>query len=227
MSIVPSAFSPLILVTYPVSFLLGIGPIYLSVRRYLKKSYKFEDLFLAFRIQTGPLIRLMILELWLSLVVLVVCVGIPLAVLMGKSGQGLPGGWWNQLQNADPSQVLALLTSHLFELVMIISIGGTLLVALYLAGIFSTTLVLFHGMKASKALLLSVRCGLQNLGPISILSIAFLLGGLLSLLTLGLGFLVLVPLYFISTGVVYASLFSDVTGELGKPPTPGASSIQE
>lgn len=225
LSILPSAFSPLILITYPVSFLLGIGPVYLSVRRHLKKSYKFEDLFLAFRTQTGPLIRLMILELWLSLLVLMACAGIPLALLMNRSGQGHPGGWWNQLQNADPSQILALISSHLFELVMIISVGGTLMIALYLAGIFSTTLVLFHGMRASRALLLSVRCGLQNLGPITLLSLAFLLGGLLSLLTLGLGLLVLVPLYFISTGVVYSSLFSGVTGELIKPP--GMNSTQE
>lgn len=217
LSALPSLFPLLILATYPAGFLLGAGPVYLAVRMMLRKTYSIEGIFVGFRHQTGPLVRLMMLELWLSILVFVVCFGIPMVWWVNGSGTGGAVNWLESFKTLDlvalPARAFAFLADHLMSILILFSIASTLLITIYLAGLFSMCLVLFRGMSASKAFWISLQCGLQNLAPITTFSIAFLLAGIAGLLAFGVGLLVLLPIYFISTAVIFTSLFEEKEGD--------------
>jgi uncharacterized membrane protein len=144
-----------------------------------------------------------------SLLVVGLVIGlIELAILLaflGIAGIGLLGGI---LTAASGEQAEQILEASVIPLLLGTLVALALMVPVFMAYWFAPALVVLHGMEPMAALKESFMACLRNIMPSLIYGILMFLLGLLVPLTLGLGLLVWVPLFFTSTYAAYRDIFT-------------------
>jgi len=144
-----------------------------------------------------------------SLVIVGIVIGlVELAILMaflGIAGVGLLGGI---LTAASGEQAEQILEASVIPLVLGTLVMLALLVPVFMAYWFAPALVVLHDVEPMAALRESFMGCLRNIVPSLVYGIIMLLATLLVALTLGLGLLVWVPLFFTSTYAAYRDIFT-------------------
>lgn len=169
---------------------LMVGCHSLAQRQGLTLNHLFEG----FRRNFGTLVLIGLFSLIATLVVLSVAfIGI-----LGTSGA--VGILLEQDTSATPDPMLIL---------MAVLIVLALLIPLMMALWFAPALAILHNVPALRAMSLSFRGCLRNLLPFLTYGIGGLGLGILATIPLGLGWLVLMPVFITSTYVAYRELFVD------------------
>ncbi|HST00680.1 MAG TPA: BPSS1780 family membrane protein [Usitatibacter sp.] len=143
-----------------------------------------------------------------SLLVVGIVIGlVELAILLafvGIAGIGLLGLIFTSASGEQAEQILQ---ASLIPLLLGTLVALALMVPVFMAYWFAPALVVLHDMEPMAALKESFKACLRNIMPSLIYGILMFLLGLLVPLTLGLGLLVWVPLFFTSTYAAYRDIF--------------------
>jgi uncharacterized membrane protein len=160
-------------------------------------ALEFNDLFAGFK---GPLlssllvlgVATLVCELIVGVLVTIMGVGsVTSLVLAGHTGAGLLG--------ALGFGMLALLFVLVFVFVLAMLLW------------FAPALIVFDGVPPMDAMKLSAETSLRNIGPFVIFGVISIVLSILSVLLMGLGFLVLVPLEVLAMYTSYRNVFSHPT----------------
>lgn len=124
-------------------------------------------------------------------------------------GLNLP---WSQLANADQKQVATILTSAFSLLtvtqMVLILLSVTLgLLIMAMGSFFGQTIIFLKSVSAKDAIVLSFKCSLMNVWPLTVWYGSLLLLSLLGLIPLGLGIFITMPLFYLSTFVLVDEVF--------------------
>jgi len=159
-------------------------------------EFELDHLFAGFRKNFGSLVIV-------GLVVALAELAILLAFL-GIAGMGLLGGI---LTAANGEQVEQILQASVIPFLLGTLVALALMVPVFMAYWFAPALVVLHGMEPIAALRESFVACLRNILPSLVYGVLMLLLSIGVALTLGLGLLVWVPLFFTSTYAAYRDIF--------------------
>ena len=160
-------------------------------------EFELEHLFAGFKRNFGSL-----------LIVGIVIAAIELAIVLafvGIAGIGLLGLIFSSASGEQAEQILQ---ASLIPLLLGTLVALALMVPVFMAYWFAPALVVLHNMEPMAALKESFKGCLRNILPALIYGILMFLLGLLVPLTLGMGLLVWVPLFFTSTYAAYRDIFT-------------------
>jgi uncharacterized membrane protein len=87
-------------------------------------------------------------------------------------------------------------------------LGGVMICVYLMASMFAPMLVMFDGMGPLDALITSFKACLKNIGPLFVYGLVIILFMLLTLMTMGLGLLILLPLSQTSAYAAYRDIFA-------------------
>jgi uncharacterized membrane protein len=160
-------------------------------------EFELEHLFAGFKRNFGSLL---VVGLVIGLVELAI-----LLAFVGIAGFGLLGLVFT---SASGEQVEQILQASLIPLMLGTLVALALMVPVFMAYWFAPALVVLHDMEPMAALKQSFVACLRNIVPSLVYGILMFLLGLLVPLTLGLGLLVWVPLFFTSTYAAYRDIFT-------------------
>lgn len=144
-----------------------------------REEVQFADVFFAFSQKAGDLAKLALMQFGIAIAVIIVFL---ILTLMGVA-------YDSQQQNSILMLIIILGVASAF-----ITISITFL---------SPLLVVFHDVPAFQSMKLSLSACFCNLIPLLIFSIVTSLLGLLSLIPLGLGLFVIIPILHIATYIIY------------------------
>lgn len=160
-------------------------------------EFELEHLFAGFKRNFGSLVIV-------GIVIGLIELAIVLAFL-GIAGLGLLGGI---LTAASGEQAEQILQASLIPLALGTLVALALMVPVFMAYWFAPALVVLHNVEPLAALRESFMGCLKNILPALVYGVIMLLLSLLVALTLGLGLLVWVPLFFTSTYAAYRDIFT-------------------
>lgn len=136
-------------------------------------------------------------------------VGILIVIPLAAMGWNVP---WADLWNTDSSRLKEALVSSfssknlttIFIYIAYVVVAGT---SVAMASVFAPALIFLKGVSPLEAFQLSLKCCLVNWLSLTIWGLASAVLALLSLIPLGLGLLITVPLYYIAIGVIVNEAF--------------------
>ena len=160
-------------------------------------EFELEHLFAGFKRNFGSLLVVGVVIGLIELAILLLFVAI--------AGMGIVGLIFSSASGAQAEEVLQ---ASLLPLLLGTLVAMALMVPVFMAYWFAPALVVLHGMEPMAALKESFMGSLRNMLPALIYGILMFLLGLLVPLTLGLGLLVWVPLFFTSTYAAYRDIFT-------------------
>lgn len=160
-------------------------------------EFELEHLFAGFKRNFGKLVIV-------GVVVALVEAAILLAFL-GIAGVGLLGGIFTAASGEQAEQILA---ASVIPLLLGTLVALALLVPVFMAYWFAPALVVLNDVEPVEALKQSFTGCLRNIVPSLVYGLIMLALSLLVALTLGLGLLVWVPLFFTSTYAAYRDIFT-------------------
>jgi len=103
----------------------------------------------------------------------------------------------------DPTAMLNAITDASGAWVL----GGVMICAYLMASMFAPMLVLFDGMGPIDALKTSFKACMKNIGPLFVYGLVIVLLALLTIMTMGLGLVILLPLSQTSAYAAYRDIF--------------------
>jgi len=166
----------------------------------------FGDLFSGFGPQAGALLGAGMIVFAANLAIF----GLMLAVGVGAFVAALVEGAVSTLSFPSPAALgLGLGTAGLLVLCL------ALLIPMSMAAWLAPALIVLRGARPVDALRLSLAASRRNLGALTVYGLVFIVLALAATLMLGLGWLVLAPLMFLSTYAAFEDLFGDAVDVLG------------
>jgi uncharacterized membrane protein len=129
------------------------------------------------------------------------------------------------MMGGNPEQLAAAARSSLPWILLGLLVATLLALPMLAAYWFAPALVYVHGMSPTRALKASFGACFRNLGSFFVYSVVLLAGLIISMITLGLGLLVLMPLAITSGYAAYREIFTDdeaATIEAARPAVPTA-----
>jgi len=166
----------------------------------------FGDLFGGFGPTAGALVGVGLIVLVANLVIF----GLMLAVGVGALVTAFVGGAVTTLSVPSPAHVGLGLGTALALLLCL-----ALLVPLSMAAWLAPALIVLRGAAPVDALRLSLQASRRNLGALTVYGLAFIGLALGATLLLGLGWLVLMPLAFLSSYAAFEDFFGEVVEVVG------------
>lgn len=157
-----------------------------------------EHLFAGFRQHAG---QLMILGLLYLTGIMVMVILIMVLVIFGAGGAGI----MPELEGGD----VAALSDNLMPVLLISLVAAALYIPLLMAFWFAPALIVLRNAGVVDALKLSFNGCLVNIMPFLLYGIIGLVLSIIAIITLGLGFLVLVPVVTSSIFVAYQDIYPE------------------
>ena len=163
-------------------------------------SARFADMFAGFKQQFGSLIILGLLYLLFSFIVLAI-LGIIIYVMAGSdvlaafAGMVSNSSTPEDIQTVLPILVTVMLVGMLFWMPLIMAIW------------FAPALIILNEQGPWDAMVLSLKGSLKNVLPFFLYGILFMVFGILAIIPLGLGWLVLGPMIYISMYTAYKKIY--------------------
>jgi len=158
----------------------------------------FEHLFAGFREHTGQLATVGALYLLGSIAVVVLAIIVALGTGGASALMAAIGG------NHNAAALAGLGVGFLMALLVFLAAAIPLIMALW----FAPALVVFHNVAAIDAMKQSFSACLRNIFPFLLWGVMFILLGIVGVVTLGLGFLVIIPVQIISIYTAYKDIFA-------------------
>lgn len=176
-----------------------IAPIFLAGMAYI--SYGIEnqeevgvgDLFIGFKTN---FLDFLLMWIWQILLAILIIVPMAVVLIIAVGGVGVLAG-------GDVSGLSGLMIA------LIVLIALLFVVPILLMIVFSPILIVFHELSAWSAMKLSLKACLKNMMPFLLYGFITLIMLVVSMLTFGLGAIVLTPLISISTYVAYKQILTN------------------
>lgn len=190
-------FLPIINLAFSLVTFVFIGGIIKGCQaQAMGRELRFDHLFSAFRTHLGPLIILLLLYLLATIIIV-----IPLAIVMGIIiyYTGLDYEIFRQLNSG-----------ILLALIFIFIVAILAFIPLIMTIWFAPALIVLHDIKPVQAMKMSIKGCLKNILPFLVFGIVGPIIAILGIvLTLGLGFLVLIPVGMITYYTSYRDVWTD------------------
>lgn len=154
-----------------------------------------EDLFSCFKDKLTPLLILGALLLAASIVIGIVAGGLGVGAVMGLVAGG---------GSRSTGGVMAAAGAGMFAVLVGMLMGFAVAMALW----FAPALVVFRNLAPVDALKASVAASLKNIVPFLIYGLIYIVAAIVASIPFGLGWVVLVPLLFLTMYVSYVDVFS-------------------
>ena len=163
-------------------------------------TLRFEHLFACFDARVGPLIIAALLYLVGWFLVWLIAIGI-CAIMFGLSSL-------SALMNVDPSiasieTLVTLGIAVIVALLLVLVLGTPLMMAYW----FAPALIALRGDPPIAALKASFRASLRNVPPMLVYGLLFIVFAIVASIPMGLGWIVLAPVFAISVYVSYRDIF--------------------
>lgn len=189
-----------------VSPVLMGGVMMAAHRSYMASNAEFDDLFSGFRYRLWPLIQVGLLYMAGVFAMIILAIVISIALIGVETVKAMGDMLATTPEMIDPAVVVNIILVVMIILVMMLPI-----IMMYY---FAPVLVMFHGVDAFAAMKLSFMACLNNAMPFLVYGLVILLLIMLSVFTLFLGLLVLIPTIWISTYIAYRDIFLSEEQEL-------------
>jgi len=154
------------------------------------------DLFAGFKERLTPLLILGAVMLAASLVIMVVAGALGIGAVMGL----VVGG-----ANQSVGGVLAAISTGMLALLVALTLGALAAMAIW----FAPALVVFRNVAPVDALRASFSACMKNIVPFLLYSVIYIIAAIVATIPLGLGWLVLLPVLFLTDYVSYKDLFGE------------------
>lgn len=189
-----------------VSPVLSGGLMMVAHRFHMESDAEFDDLFSGFRYRLWPLLQVallyvagMVAMLALAIFLSIALIGLETIKLMGDMAQQTP-------DMIDPAMMINIAIVLIIIMVVMLPV-----IMMYY---FAPVLVMFHGVDAFAAMKLSFMACCKNAIPFLVYGLLVMVLCILSVFTLFLGLLVLVPVLWASTYIAYRDIFLSEQQEL-------------
>ena len=163
-------------------------------------SAQFSDMFAGFKQQFGTLIRLGLLYILFSLVILAI-LGVIIYVMAGADILAAFGSMASNTSTPEDIQTVMPM------LLIVILIGMLFWTPLIMAIWFAPALIILNEQGPWNAMVLSVKGSLKNILPFLLYGMLFMVFGILAMIPIGLGWLVLGPMIYISIYTAYKKIY--------------------
>jgi len=193
-------FVPLLgsIASFLLHFVLSGGMLLAASKSARRIAPPFADLFAGFGPRAGQLIALGLLVFVACLVVFLVMAGIGFTAVLSA----IAGGMLTSMTLPDPAAWgIGLGTAGLLMLCLLA------LVPISMAAWLAPALVMLRGVPPVEALRLSLSACSRNLGALTVYGLVGIFFAIVATLLLGLGWLVVLPLTFLSTYAAFEEIF--------------------
>lgn len=185
--------------------LLG-GVMMVAHRCFMESDAQFDDLFAGFRHRLWPLVQVALFYL-AGMVIMLILAILMSAALVGIETIKLMGDMINQKPEM-------LEPAFLMNIMIVVTIVLVVMLPVIMMYYFAPVLVMFHEVDAFSAMKLSFIACCKNGIPFLVYGLLVMLLAMLSVFTLFLGLLVLVPVIWASTYTAYRDIFLSEEEEL-------------
>ena len=167
---------------------------------FTSSSAQFSDLFAGFQQQFGTLIRLGLLYILFSFIILAI-LGVIIYLMAGADILAAFGSMATNTTTPEDIQTV------LPMLLIVILIGMLFWAPLMMAIWFAPALIILNEQGPWDAMVLSFKGSLKNILPFFLYGILFIVFGILAMIPIGLGWLVLGPMIYISIYTAYKKIY--------------------